>query len=537
MKLGPRTTEFLRGIAVLAAVFLGYRLMRLGVDSRGGVGGIAKGDYGQFFFLGSALWKSLTGGWKFYVFLVIGGVVAWRSRKLRSWKELTGDTGAHIVIWAVLGVLTWSASLYCYNFYFGQAHLLDRLLVIVCGLLAFRFPAVLPLFTFILYVSYLQWRIPLGDPEITNRKPFLDLLLATNVLLLLRGWKWLTPSLVAIVLLSINFIHYWVPGIAKFTTGNTALEWLLVDRPSNMMFAGYFVGWNRLWDEGAMTTLYHFLAPLEIPLKIFVLVVELALVLSFLNRRLFLALALGRVLLHTGIWILSGDTFWNWIVLQIAIVVAFWRPRGGHKELFGLVPALLSTAFVLLTARSHQASPLGWMDSRLVERYDVYAITVDNERKQVGPEFFAPYGFIFNQTKWHFLLPENEKTITRTYGAIHDPRVAKRMRGAVTPEDVERIIAEDGVSMTDAGETKDLKSFLKRWFRNHHEQHGVVSRALCAVAPPPHAYAAVPPDADEYDAAEAKKVKRVEIVFRRVFFDGKEYHLMTSMPVFETSVK
>ena len=28
------------------------------------------------------------------------------------------------------------------------------------------------------------------------------------------------------------------------------MEWLMVDHPSNMMIAGYFVGWNRLWDEG-----------------------------------------------------------------------------------------------------------------------------------------------------------------------------------------------------------------------------------------------------------------------------------------------
>ncbi|MEM0896528.1 MAG: hypothetical protein AAGJ79_06545, partial [Verrucomicrobiota bacterium] len=211
-------------------------------------------------------------------------------------------------------------------------------------------------------------------------------------------------------------------------------------------------------------------------------------------------------------------------------------PAEGQKQVFGFLPMFLSAIFVILTARSHQASPLGWMDSRMVERYDVYAITVDNERRQVSPEFFAPYGFIFNQTKWHFLLPDDEKTLTRTYGAIHDPRIAKRVREAETPEEVQLIIDEEGVVERDERQHKALQVFLKRWFRNHHEKRGTLAMVLRHIAPPPHAYAVVPPDAEEYKD-DGGKVKRVEIVFQRVFFDGVEYHRMAETPVLEFSVK
>ncbi|MEM0897834.1 MAG: hypothetical protein AAGJ79_13235, partial [Verrucomicrobiota bacterium] len=325
MKFGNQVRPFLQGLFVLAVVFGLYRVLRIGVD------GIEKANFDGVVFTGSAFWESATAGWKFYVLLVITGLVAWRWWGSRTWKDLTGETGMHIVIWAVVGILVWSSALYPYNYYHGQAHLFDRVLIIAAGVLACRFPALLPVFTFLVYASFSQWQIALGDPEITNRKPFLDLLLVTTALLLLRGWKWATPSLAAIALLSVNLIHYWIPGLAKFRAGNTSWEWMIEDHPSNMMIASYFIGWNRLWDEEQMTALYQFLLPLEWPLKVFVLIVELVLIVSLAHRRLFFWLTAGRLLMHVGIWILSGDTFWNWIALQAAILIAFWRPAEGQK--------------------------------------------------------------------------------------------------------------------------------------------------------------------------------------------------------------
>lgn len=506
-----------------------------------------RADYTDPVFLWSSFFNSLS-DWKFWLGLLTAIAIAFFCRKLKRWKDFTPGTRMQWMVWTLLLVSLWSSAFYPINYYYGQVHLLDRLVLIALGLACFRWPTVLPFFTWAVLVSYLQWRLPIGDPELTNRKLPVDLLLSLNAALLLWPWKAFPRRAIVLTLVSVVLIHYWIPGLAKFAIGeDRPWDWLLVNKAMNMMLAATQLGWTVLWDENGAASLWQLLIWMDTPLKIFVLVVELGLLLSFWSRRVLLAFTASRILLHLGILFFSGDTFWNWTLLGIGMMAAFWPERiknkdadqANHKSqiepLFGWVPMLVVVVFILFASRSYDASPLGWFDSRLSERYDVWVVTESGQRRQMDPNFFAPYEFLFIQSKFHY-LPGTGKVLVRTYGAVHDPEAARDLRAAHTIEEVRNVIKQRGEKLHNKKKAEGLDKFLKTWFHNHESMAGTVwTPVFSALHPPPHALA-FPAGDQAYDPEKDGRVEAVEIVFERQWFDGQKITRMDTEVIHELKI-
>ncbi len=519
----------------MGLVFVAYRAFRWMED------GFVPGDYEDPLFLFSAVAKSADrlGFWAFVVAAVAIFVV---NLKGVRWSDLGCGTRFHYAAWVLIFIGIWTAAFYPYNFYWGHAHLADRLIILVLGVLCFRFPGVLPVFTIAMAISYWQWRVPLGDPENTNRKLIVDALLTLNGALLLWRWKWFPRPAVVLAVVSVVFIHYWIPGQEKFDISSKPMEWLLENRALNMMIAAFTLGWNVFWDQAGVVSVYQSMSFAEVPLKAFVIVVEMALVISFWRRPVFLAFTAGRILLHAGILFFSGDTFWNWNLLQVGLLAAFLWPSRGDVFVFGWRQMAASAVYVIATAHSHNANPLGWWDSRLSERYNVVAVTEGGERELITPFFFEPFDFLFIQSKFHFTV-RDDKILTRTYGAIHDEEAAREFRKAYTPEEARRLIDKWGKEQYSEKMSGELDEFIQRWFQNYREQKDSFwVKFFRVMHPPPHALAfpgrghgtnGVDEEDEEDGGAPLlevyqgdKPVQSVEFEFERTFFDGAAFHLM-----------
>lgn len=526
-------------LAVLGVIFGLYRLVRLPAER------LVAPDLRSVSFLFSALMKNLT-HWPFWLGVTLAAVFAWQNRERRTWRGFFPGGRVHYVAWAIIVILTWTTALYPYNYFYGQAHLADRLVILVLGMAALRRPSFLPLLMFGVMYSYFQWRgAGLADAEFTNRKMILDMAYMLGAAGLARPWvaRWLPGHLSALTaaFIGANIIHYWMPGLGKLEIGQNWLDWTLNDDLYNLTVSTFLYGWNLLWDQAGVVRLHEVLQPFGVPLKLFVVFIEVALLAAFWNRRWFVMLAAGRALLHMGIFIFSGDTFWNWILVQLAIVAAFWskEPPGADAEapsvrpgLFSLPMMLTTMAYMLITAHSHKASTLAWFDSQVTERYALHAVMEDGRRLYITPTFFEPYDFPMIQAQYHYLQltdggTKGEKILTRTFGAIHEWEKAHEMRGVTDVERARALIQKLGTlgkkPLDDVKMIPHFDQFLRTWMKNYQAQKGTLADVLHFLSPPLHAYVySTHPPEKTYHGEPG--VKKIEVEFERILFDGKAFH-------------
>ncbi|MCA1962595.1 MAG: hypothetical protein LDL31_01465 [Prosthecobacter sp.] len=535
---GPRPflLQTLQLVLSMALVFGLYRLVRLPMEGMSRVG----------FANASFLLSSVLAGvktWKFWMWLALAGVFFATNWRVKGWRGYLEGGRLHWVIWAVVGVLAWTTSLHPYNFFYDQAHLVDRAIILSLAALTLWRPAFFPLFFWAAWCCYAQWYHPaFKDPELTNRKMVMDMAYVLFACGLLRPWLTRLPAFTAqalpLAFLCANMISYWMPGLAKLEIGSNWLDWTLHDDLTHLMVSTYLHGWNLLWDQEGAIRLHQALQPLGLPLKLYTVFIELALLAAFWNRRWFVLLAAGRALLHVGIMVLSGDTFWNWIVIQSAIVAAFWKPQpqeqassSGTSNLFTPTATLATAIYILLTAHSHKASTLGWFDTQLTERYNLYAIMEDGRRLYIVPTFFEPYDFAFIQSQFHFLQyggsTEGPKVLTRTFGASHDAQSARLMREAKTPDEARAVIESHGHASlepkVDINRPQEFENFIRAWMRNHAaRQNSGLVKTLHFLSPPLHAYVySTRPEKETYLGEQP--VRAVEVEFERIYFTGEDF--------------
>lgn len=539
-------------LVVLGVIFGLYRLVRLPAEH------IVVPDLRSGSFLLSALVRSLT-HWPFWLGAALGGVFAWQNREWRSWRGFFPGGRVHYVVWAIIVILTWTTALYPYNHFYGQAHLLDRIVILILGVATLRRPSVLPLLMFGVMYSYLQWRgTGLADAEFTNRKMVLDMAYMLGAAGLARPWlaRWFPSHLPAITVAFIgaNIIHYWMPGLAKLEIGQNWADWTLNDDLYNLTISTFLYGWNLLWDQAGVIRLHEALQPFAVPLKLFVVFIEVALLAAFWNRRWFVLLAAGRAMLHMGIFVFSGDSFWNWILTQLAIVAAFWskepeddpdRAPAGGIVLFSLPMMLTAMAYMLITAHSHKASTLAWFDSQITERYALHAVMEDGRRLYITPTFFEPYDFPMIQAQFHYLHltdggTKGEKILTRTFGAIHEWDKAHEMRGVTDVEQARALVQKLGTLGKKPRDDVKLISyfdqFLRTWMKNYQAQKGTLADVLHFLSPPLHAYVySTHPPEKTYHGEPG--VKKIEVEFERILFDGKAFHDMDRRVIREITME
>lgn len=526
-------------LLVLGGVFGLYCLVRIPAES------MVSPDFRAGSFLYSALVRSFS-VWHFWLGLALGGIFAWQNREWRTWRGFFPGGRLHLVVWAILIILVWTTALYPYNYFFGRAHLMDRMVILLLGAATLRIPSIFPVLLFSVLTSYLQWQgTGLADAESTNRKMILDMAFMIAAAGLARPWlqRWMPARLpmLTVVFIGANLIHYWLPGLAKLKIGQNWADWALHDDLYNLTISTFLYGWNLLWDQAGAIRLHGALQAFGVPLKLFVIFIEVALLSAFWNRRWFVFLAAGRALLHVGIYVFSGDTFWNWILVQLAIVAAFWRRepeddadpgRAGGFALFSLPVMLCSMVYMLITAHSHKASKLAWFDSQITERYALHAVMEDGRRLYITPTFFEPYDFPMIQAQFHHLHLRDdgsggEKILTRTFGAIHDWKVAHQVRGLKTVDEARAMIQKLGTVSAkparDAKRNPQFNEFLRTWMNNYQEQKGALADVLHFLSPPLHAYVYSTHSSEATYRGE-RKVKSIEVEFERILFDGKAFH-------------
>jgi hypothetical protein len=337
--------------------------------------------------------------------LFVAVVIFYRASLLGKWQQLQCGNWLRGFVAFLALLIVWPVATHGYNFYFDQAYVADRLLLVALWfLLVWRPVFIFPLLC-LLFTLLWQFKFPMYGGSILAHKlqvmNVLTLFSACYLYFVFTGVR-RTESFVVITCCLVAGA-YWLPALTKIKLG-----WLAHGDISFIPIAAYTHGWLSFLPISQLVDFANTLSWFDWPFKIFVLVVEGSFIAFLWKRRLAQYLLLGIMFFHLGVFLLMGFFFWTWIALDAALLVLLTLDsRKLQWQIFS--PLNLAVSVLLIGFSAYWAKPpaLGWFDTRLTYTFDLQATTEDGKLVLLAPTFFAPYEDVFTMAAFSYLIQDH----------------------------------------------------------------------------------------------------------------------------------
>jgi hypothetical protein len=363
---------------------------------------------------------------------ILLGVAALRFRYLfRSWSSLESGQVMRMVAGGLIGMNVWMFAGYDFNYYYDQAHLLDRLLLVILGVSALWRPAfILPFLwlTFALAWQFdypLQWQFSWTALDMPLRE--LTLIGAAFVVYVITAhWR---VSEVMLLGVSLFASSYFWSGIGKLLLGWWAHPFIHLLLP-----AGYAHGWVSSIAPATVGALTEFLARFSLPNMAFTLMVELGALFALWHRRLTLAWLVGCICLHTGIVLVSGIAFWMWITLAALFILGVRRiGQLGPNVLYSRGSLALSILLIGGGPLWFRPVSLAWYDTPVTYTYRLIGYGASGSAYILPSRMFSLYSDMLTFGNFGYLDPE-PRIHNLVWGVTLDRATADALVRVNTPE-------------------------------------------------------------------------------------------------------
>ncbi|MFP6654505.1 MAG: hypothetical protein VCB25_02680, partial [Myxococcota bacterium] len=470
-----------------------------------------------------------------------------------TWAQIDEVGGLRWPIFLVAMTLAWAYAGYRYNYYFDQAHLWDRWLIVALMLGTLRSPLFLPLFAFEVLMSRAQFNhpisaiVPIGD-ELPLRimgavvgcavwNGLADAVAAVRsrgqikqaVEKRLQSIRIPTHALVYTILCLVGF-YYAVAGIGKLKIGTDVLDWLMFSHMENLFISSHLNGWLSSLSEGRVLDFADMIRTLHLPIAGMTLAIELGAALILVRRRGTLLILAAISLMHFGIVLTSGVIFWKWLVLDLSLLVWLWVQRGNPEinRMYSTSYALLSIFVIGMIVAVFNLNQFAWWNTKWTMLYEVEVLDEAGNVYRVDHADFAPYTF------FDLYLPDDRKLHTYVLGMT----VNQRLMEFFEDPDPERLKAF-GVGI--AGEEAEprfvrgdrvFKDFMTRYFmhRNRHPSQRVAP--FLWPSPSMHNRFLIGPDLYR----DQSPVAEVRLRFQEIYYTGSELRTMRDQIVYSTLI-
>lgn len=432
------------------------------------------------------------------------------------WSALEGGAALRLPVVLIAFPIVWTYTTYGYNFFFDQAHVADRAVLLALFLLTLMRPVFLAAFVFVAYVLMWQLKVPdLGGPVFAHKQMLLEPLTALAVWTLLRAAGLRLKAADSLFLVCcIVAGRYWLPGVAK-----VLLDWHAVGRIHDAMYAAYGHGWLGFLAPDAVRDYARIFKAFDGLLVWPVLIFEIG-ALVFLARRWWACgILAAAAVFHLGVFALMGFLFWTWIVVDLTLIWLFLRTRRDPGlNVFTLPHLALSIPLIGLSLYWSSPPRLSWFDTPLSYTVRFEAVGVSGAAYYLSPRFFDPYG---DQMTFSFFgyLVEDRATLTGPYGATKERVVADAIAAATQPEDIFALeAAPERRAAYDPDRARVFYDFVQTYIR-HWNARGHAEGRRAALQPPGQFWTFRRPGAPEaYDGQEP--LREVSVKHVTSWFDG-----------------
>lgn len=383
---------------------------------------------------------------------------------------------------ASIAVLAWPEVLYERNFYFDRWHPFERVALFVLGGFSVLSPLFIPLFLLIHYVVTRQFRYPeIGKFNYTHSAlPHSMLFILSGVVVASLLFEF-QPFMITFLLLCGYAGHYFYPGLEKLRHG--PVQYVRNNNPMFLFMNAYKSGWMSFLSEERVANMGVRSERVRPLLNLPILLIQIGTIFIVFSYTASVALALLTLLFHLLVFALTGDNFWRWMAVNVALVIGLvlTGPLVIFEEIMWFAFSVLFIAFATAWSRPKQ---LGWLDSPYYEFFRLEADGPNIEPVEVKPGIVRPYETIFCQGfTGTFPFLGQKPRLTWSLGNIHANEEAHRyITTSVYPEqptqvDYERIreFSSDG---HDDRKERALKMLLEQFVNSGglHDRHRLLRK-------------------------------------------------------------
>jgi len=421
-----------------------------------------------------------------------------------------------------------------FNLYFNQAYHLDRVMLLILLGLSIRSPIWFLYFLifsllFLNQLNYpsLQFSFP---AHYNNPRPLLDILILFGTFMLIkRVYKKFSIVLFFIAVVCLHASNYFIPGLGKMIISEHYFDWVWVNDLSNIMVARYTHGWatDLISLENVLTLAKH-LQEWTILAQVITFLSQILVLIVFINKRFSLLLFLSFELLHLGVFIATGIFFWEWILINLAIVYTINKLNfQQRKQIFNLKVMLVAIPFIFLGNGVFNASVLAWYDTPLHNYFDVYAVDENDNEYKMDKNLFAPYEQLLYRSNYTSYLETNVMT---TWSCSSQEmmqaltKLSNETNNSTQIQDtISRLEEKYGYNEFNIKQQKIFEAFIQRYVKNLNQQPH--KKLLWNYLTPfKHIYYRLNWDRD---IDNLPKIKSITIKFYKKFYNHNNNTLMT----------
>ena len=400
-------------------------------------------------------------GWGLLPIILIAGV--FYKRWWVSWHNIEKGQSLRLFCILLVALLAWMFTTYDFNLFYNENHYVDRVLLLIFVALVYWRPVFI--FPFLLLLLPVIWQfVTVGGYSWTIQNLLIKALMLFCILFLVycinrkfffREFLFLIPCLVA--------AHYWYPSSEKMN-----MDWILYDHIAFLLPATYTNGWLSFMEPEFIASVTEVLDWFNSPLKLFLLIIEFGALLFFINRKAYRFFLVSWIIMHIGVFLVSGICFWVWVLVDIALLILLTRVK--VKPLFTNMWVKLLVGALIIMAGPYWCNPtkLSWYDSPLSYTFHFEALTENGNTFELSPAFFAPYDYQFTMKGFTYLI--DQPICEVTLGAAFDPKLPLEVNSQKSVEAVFEYEKTKGSNDYDQNKIAGLESFVKQCVGNWNQR-------------------------------------------------------------------
>ena len=451
-----------------------------------------------------------------------------------EWKDIFEKrfTVLKYFVFFIFFIYAWRVITLDYNLYFNQPYHLDRITLCVLLILAIRFPLAFIYFILLSLLFFYQVTYPSSELVFPRAyvytKPLIEILVLFIAFIFIKSiYKKISVLAFFMVVICFHASNYFIPGLGKILLSEHYFDWIWINDLGNIFIAKYSQGWlASLVPLETMQVFVGWISSITIPMQIFAFLIQTIVLFVFFNKRLAISLFVSFELLHLGIFLLSGIFFWKWILLNLAIIYVIRNLNSKDiQQIFNYKSMLWTMPFIILGYGVFHSYWLAWYDTPLNNFNKIYAITEDGKRYKVDVNLFAPYDRVFYRRTLNSFInkPLKSEWDTRSQDLMMElMKLSNQNDKDLMLKDINRFEKKYGVNEFNKLQQDKVIAFIQIFFRN-----------LNAYKSSEFLWKDFSPLRDMYMSFdwdnllnEPSKIKKVEIIFYKQFYNHEKNRLM-----------
>jgi len=472
----------------------------------------AESIYGQFSFLLANL-----GNIFFLIPMGLLGVFFWRYRKSLTWKSFDHYKPLRLFIVFVCAFMVWFFTTYEYNFWYGQAHYLDRFIILLVGVLVWYRPVFIPLFAAVCLITFAQFQYPIGEGSINDKRIVFDLLFLFSGVLLLKPFFQIKSAQVFFLLMIVIAANYFVPILGKIAISPQWINWTLEDELWIHFAFAHERGWLSTADPSTIETMGGFYKTFNVFMLITTTIIEGISLLVLWKRKWSVLIFLGFNVFHLVVFAESGIFFWKWILFNFMIAGILWKAdKKWLEQVFTTRNFVVSIVLIVLSLFLFNPVQLSWWDLRYNAAFEYEVVTEDGNTYRIAGNQIGPYQQPLSFKRFHFLVPDS---IVHVRPGNLDYSLVEELKALDYPEFRKEAPKWD-VNLYHQGQTDNVTHLLEKYIAHHNETY-TSTFVPSLLQGPDHIYTGnyIP-----QQFVENQPIRELVIYYIQRFHDGEQIH-------------